>query len=263
MSRRNYRFVWLPTAAICALAAACSSPPDPSSKQLSGRMSADARARIAAAAEASGDEDLALSMYAAASAEEPTNSQLQLHYADILVRSGKIGPARDVLTKGLASASDPMQIRRGLGALDVLSGRNEQGIAELDKVLTVHPADVRALVDKAVALDLLGKHTEAQQLYSQARAVAPDDPVIANNLALSMALQGQVREARDLLLPFKEADNLPERVKVTMRILSGASGEAGPSPQAGDDEIKRMALALVSAGHGGAGDETFPSAAGH
>jgi Flp pilus assembly protein TadD len=191
-------------------------------------------------------------MYAAASADAPANNEFRLRYADMLLRAGKIGPARDLLTRGLATASDPMEIRRGLGAIHVLSGQSGQAIAELDMVLAAHPNDARALVDKAVALDLQGNHADAQRLYIQARSAAPDDAVIANNLALSMALQGRVREARDLLLPYRDAGNAPERVNVTIRILSAAISEQDPSRVAdgaglGDDAIKRMALAFASA----------------
>jgi Flp pilus assembly protein TadD len=241
---------WLSMATVCALLAACASPSASTTKQQSGRMSGEDRERIAAAAEASGDYELALSMYAAASADAPGNSELRLHYAGMLLRTGKIGAARDVLTKGLATASDPMEIRRSLGTILVLSGQSGQAIAELNKVLAVQPNDPRALVDKAVALDLQGNHSEAQRFYLQARQAAPNDPVIANDLALSMALQGRVREARDLLVPFKNAENAPERVKVSLRIISAAIGEQEQprgGGEVGDDAIRRMAVALASA----------------
>ncbi len=219
-------------------------------------MSGEARERIAEAAEASGDHELALSMYAAASADAPANSKFRLRYADMLLRGGQIGPARDLLTQGLATASDPVDIRRGLGAIHVLSGQSGQAIAEFDKVLAAKPNDLRALVDKAIALDLQGNHSEAQRFYLQARQGAPDDPVIANDLALSMALEGRVTEARDLLMPFKDAVSAPERVKVNLRILSEAVGEQKqPRLAAGaemaDDPIRRIVTEFASETHTG------------
>jgi Flp pilus assembly protein TadD len=258
MPQSGLRFMSLPIVAACALLSACASPSSSTAGQKAGQMSGEARERIAEAAEASGDDELALSMYAAASADAPANSKFRLRYADILLRSGKIGPARDLLTQGLATASDPVEIRRGLGAIHVLSGQSGQAIAEFDKVLAAHPNDLRALVDKAIALDLQGNHSEAQRLYLQARQGAPDDPVIANDLALSLALQGRVTEARDLLMPFKDTGNAPERLKVTLRILSAAVGEQEQSSPAvgaevADDAIRRIAMEFASTARTGTG----------
>jgi len=245
----------------CAWLAGCGSP-----APQTGGMSADARERIAGAAEASGDDELAESMYAKASAQSPADTKLRLRYADTLLRASKIDPARDMLTQSLATASDPIEIRRALGALNVMSGQTGPAIVELDKVLAAQPDDPRALVDKAVALDLQGHHPEAQLLYQRARQAAPDDPVIANDLALSMALEGRVREARDLLMPFKDRDHVPERIKVTVRILSSAIGDTGQLRPAGsgagpDYQLIRMAVAFARAERGREQVPNLPHAA--
>ena len=244
-------FSTLPVILAAALLAGCGRPAVTADKTQPASMSVSARERIASAAETSGDDALALSMYAAASKEAPANAQIQLDYADRLARSGQIEPARELLTRSLAVATDPMQIRQGLAMLDVLTGRNEQAVAELDKVLGLKPTDVRALVNKAVALDLQGHHAAAQMLYAQARGAAPEDPVIANDLALSLALDGKMQEAREVLLPFRNAGSLPERVKVTLRVILNTPLANGRPAQPEDEDIRRLSLAL--AGGAGAG----------
>lgn len=232
-----------PIAVICGLLAACAAPSPPQT----GLMSAQSREHIAVAAEASGNTDLAMSMYAQAAAEAPGNSAIHLRYADMLVKAGQIDQAREVLTRSLAAASDPVEVSRGLGIINVLSGLNARAVADLDKVLAAHPKDVPALVDKAVALDLAGQHAEAQALYRIAARLTPDDPAIANNLALSLALDGRTSEAKAVLLPYKGNDALPERMKVTMNILDGAPDETGGG------DVKRLAVALASLPRGGNG----------
>jgi Flp pilus assembly protein TadD len=231
---------YCPVAVMCGLLVACAAPSEPRT----GQMNAQSREHIAVAAEASGNTDLALSMYAEAAAEAPGNSGIRLRYADMLVKNGKVDQARELLTRSLANASDPVEVRRGLGIINVMSGLNTQAITELDHVLTAHPQDVPALVDKAVALDLAGKHAEAQAIYRIAQGLTPDDPAIANNLALSLALEGRTSDARAVLLPFKGSDAIPERMKVTMKILDEAPN-AEPD-ETGGDEVKRLAVALAS-----------------
>lgn len=227
-------------AMMCGLLAACAAPTPP---QI-GQMNAQSREHIAVAAEASGNTDLAMSMYAEAAAEAPGNSGIQLRYAATLIKAGKIEQARDILTRNLANTSDPVEIRRGLGMIDVMSGLHAQAIAELDKVIAVHPKDVPALVDKAVAMDLAGQHAQAQDIYRIAQGLLPNDPVIANNLALSLALQGRMDEARTVLNPFRDSGALPERMKITMKILDGGADAQPDAPGGGD--IKRLAVALAS-----------------
>ena len=248
MSGHGVRFVW-PTLAIAFVTlAACSTVPSSASNPQAKRMDLAARERVAAAAEASGDIELARSMYAAAAADAPANSEAQLRYATMLLQSGEIGPARELLERSLPTASDPLQIRSGLAMIEIVSGRSQQAIAQLDKVLAAQPRDLRALVNKAVALDINGQHDAAQQLYRRARDYSPNDPVISNDFALSLALQGRLSEAQAVLAPFKDGEHLPKRMQSTIRILAGAAGVPDGDPQPGDEDIKRMSLALAKRG---------------
>jgi Flp pilus assembly protein TadD len=230
---------------MCGLLAACGAPANPQTAQLTPQS----REHIAAAAEASGNTGLAMSMYAEAAAEAPGNSNISLRYAGILMQNGKIDQAREILTRNLAKASDPEDVRRGLGMIDVLSGLHGQAIAELDKVLATHPKDVPALVDKGVALDLAGNHAAAQSIYRAALELTPNDPAIANNLALSLALQGRASEAKAVLLPFRNDTAVPERMKGTMKVLADPSD--GQPDAASGEEVRRLALALASVSRGG------------
>ncbi|WP_245508464.1 tetratricopeptide repeat protein [Bradyrhizobium zhanjiangense] len=61
----------------------------------------------------------------------------------------------------------------------------------LDGVLLAAPGDLRALNAKAVVLDHEGRHQEAQELYRQALAADPANPMLRNNFKLSLALEGK------------------------------------------------------------------------
>ena len=69
---------------------------------------------------------------------------------------------------------------------------------------------MRWLTNKAIALDLLKQHTQAQELYKQALADSPGDPVILSNYGLSLALSGNKAEANKVIAPLiGQADLMP------------------------------------------------------
>src|SRR5580658_10448217 len=104
MQRRGLKAV-LAAASACWLVAGCA-PMQQGDGQTS--MSADSRLLVAAAAEASGDRDMAVSMYAAAAAEAPANTPTQLLCAEGLARNGKMEDAAALLSRRLKTApKDP------------------------------------------------------------------------------------------------------------------------------------------------------------
>ena len=207
------------------------------------------RMRVAQAAEQSGDYSLADSMYASASADAPADAAAQLRYADVLARRGNITQARDLLLRHLDTVSDVTALRHGLGAVYLLMGDSAHAITEFDQVLAAHPNDMRAVVDKAVALDLQGRHADAQTLYRRALAASPGDAVVISDLALSMMLDGRASEATALVAPLKDAGNLPPRVRTNIAIVLAAGGDVDASREvvqdaAAEGEVMRLARAV-------------------
>jgi Flp pilus assembly protein TadD len=145
-------------------------------------LSADARLHVAEAADAAGDADLAISMYTAAAASDPSNVTTQLRCADALARNGKIDQARQILTDRLSTSRGQPDLIRARALIDLVAGQPADAIAGFNEVLAARPGDVRTLVDKAVALDLQKRHADAQVIYRQVLAATPDDSATRNNL---------------------------------------------------------------------------------
>ena len=236
------RLLLRPSIGVCAALMACA-PVDIRRKPT---LSTEARLQVAQAADASGDSDLAISMYTAAAAAEPTNITLQLRCADALARSGKTKQARQMLTERLRSRPGQPDLTRALALIDLIAGQPAQAIAGLDRILASNPGDVRALVDKAVALDLLGQHRAAQAIYSQVLATVPNDPAATNDLAVSLMLEGRTRQALDTLAPLQDADDAPQRLKVNLGILYAATGNVERSQQLLGDRISDGDLSALT-----------------
>jgi Flp pilus assembly protein TadD len=240
----------LAIAASCAITACA-----PSDPRHVSTLSPEARLQLAEAADASGDSDLAITMYSAAAASAPSNVALQLRCADALARSGKIGQARQLLMDRLHQNRGQPDLIRALALVDLVAGQPAEAIAQFDRILARNPRDVRALGDKAVALDLLGQHATAQATYREVLALTPNDPAATNNLAVSMMLEGHIHQALETLEPMQDAGTSPPRLKVNLGILYALNGNAEQSRQllgdfVTDGDLSALTRALSSSGTG-------------
>jgi Flp pilus assembly protein TadD len=232
--------------AVCSALVACTSI----DAQRRSTLNTEVQLRVAEAAAAAGDSDLAISMYTGAAANEPSNIALQLRCADVLARSGKIEQAREMLRERLRTSNRQPDLIRALALIDLVAGQPAQAIAGFDQVLAASPGDIRALVDKAVALDLQGKHAAAQAIYQDVLATAPNDAAARNDLAVSMMLEGRTNQALEMLAPLQDAD-APPRLKVNLGILYAAIGNVERSRQllgerVSDGDLSKLTRALTA-----------------
>jgi Flp pilus assembly protein TadD len=202
--------------------------------------------QVAQAADVSGDTDLAISMYTAAAASEPSNTPLQIRCADALTRAGKIAQARQMLTDRLKTDPGQPDLVRALALVDLVAGQPAQAIAGFDQLLAANPSDVRALVDRGVALDLQGQHAAAQAIYRQVLATQPNDPATTNNLAVSLMMEGRTHEALETLAPLRDVADAPQRLKMNLGILYAASGDTARSRQMLADRISENELTTIT-----------------
>lgn len=243
VQRRGLKMV-LASAAACWLLAGCVASQD--AAQQRAPVNAEARLRVAAAAEASGDRDMAVSMYNAAAAEAPDSAAIQLRCAEGLARNGKVDDADALLMRRLKATPHDPDVLETLGALQVLAGQASQAVQTLGQVLAARPDDVKALTNKAIALDVMQLHAEAQGLYRRALMLSPGDPAISNDLALSLMLSGQPEEARRVLSPFRDVEGLPERMRINLGILDAAGGHAEEAQELLGSHIDAASLATLT-----------------
>jgi Flp pilus assembly protein TadD len=209
-------------------------------------LTPEARLQVAEAADAAGDSDLAISMYTAAVADNPGNIGLQLRCADALARKGRIGEARDLLADRLRAQPGQPDLTRAIALIDLVAGQLDQAIGGLDQVLAANPGDTRALVDKAVALDLQGQHAAAQSIYRGVLAGSPNDAATRNNLALSLMLEGQARQALETLAPMQGVDSSPQRLRINLGILYAANGNTERSRELLGNRVSEAELSALT-----------------
>jgi len=183
------------------------------------------RLRVAGTAEAQGQMDVALSMYAAAAANEPGNAQVQSRFATALTRSGNRPQAERILAAALERRPDERGLMMQLARMRLQSGQAGEALTLFDRVLAADSRSPEALDGRGVALDLMGRHPEAQDSYRRAQALSPNSVAIANNLGLSLLLDGRPDEARAVLEPLARRADATERVTANYGISLAATGD--------------------------------------
>lgn len=212
----------------------------------SGGLTASSRLNVAAAAEEAGDRQTAAGMYLAAANEAETDAAVQVRCGEGLVRLGRLDDAQALLDSRIKGGMRDGDVLRTLGAVQVMAGRPAAAVQSLSAALAVRPDDGKAMVDKAVALDILQQHEAAQVLYRQALALAPNDATVSNDLALSLMLSGRVAEAEAVLAPFHDTAGLPERMRTNLGIVAAASGHAADAAALLGSRIAAADLATLT-----------------
>jgi Flp pilus assembly protein TadD len=211
----------------------------PSSHQTD--VDVDARLRFADSVAESGNPEMAVSMYQRAAAEAPADIKMQVRSADAVARLGQPTTAQAMLTAALHTSPGQPALLHALGRTYIVSDQPARSLPVFDGLLAHNPNDVTALVDKAIALDLLNRHAEAQDCYTRAMRLAPDDPVVRTNYALSRALQGHLAEATAMVRPLSGRTDLPERVRTNVGLIYAAAGDTVDSEQVLSDRASNDA----------------------
>ena len=76
-----------------------------------------------------------------------------------------------------------------------------------------------------IALDMQGRHADAQARYRQGIALAPDFQALRNNLGLSLAISGQVQDAIAMLTPISSGMQADGRVRQNLAFAYAMAGD--------------------------------------
>lgn len=201
-----------------------------------------ARLNVAMAAEASGNDQMALQLYATALAKDPSDTQAAVRYARSLVNNRQLGLARELLSRQLASHPGHPDLSREFGTIEVMQGQPVAALPRFDTALLKNPNDVRALVNKGIALDMLGRHQEAQELYQRADTLSPDDPAVRSNLAMSLMLSGQTERATEVMQSTPGVAESSPRIRNNMAVMAAANGDMARARQLTAGEISDVEL---------------------
>jgi Flp pilus assembly protein TadD len=169
---------------------------------------------------------------AAAQQANPEDPVAALAHARELRASNAKAEAIAVLDRAAAAkpADRRLQLERGLLALELGDAAKAEKL--LRQAHDARAPDWRLHSALGAALASRGKQQDAQLEFAKALALAPDQPSVLNNLALSYALDGKTAEAEQLLRKAQRSAGRAPQVQENLALVLGLRGRYDESRSA-------------------------------
>lgn len=181
--------------------------------------------KIADAARRDGDFSGAASLYQRAidAGADPYTAHLGL--ADSLAGLGQYDKAIAECRQAAALDKTKADPEVGIGRIALAQHRAAEALSAFEAALALNPGLPAAWNGKGVALDLLGRHGDAQLAYRTGLGSAPDDRVLRNNYGLSLALSGHYQQAVEVLSALAQEQGASSRNRQNLALALGLQGD--------------------------------------
>lgn len=194
----------LAIATLAALLSACSPmrsvQVQPASTAMDDEALRAGELRIAHSALASGDLDVALSLFQRVTAAHPGNADSWLGLGTAHFLGGDFAQARVAYEQAITLDAEQIDAHLGLARMDIHQRRLTEAETRYQAMLARWPDHPVVLAGLGTTYDLMGRSGDAQTVYRRGLAAHPGDPALRSNLGLSLALNGKPREAVNVLL---------------------------------------------------------------
>ena len=197
----------------------------------------------------SGDLVGAEGFYLAAIARDQHDANALVRLGETQLAMGAAERAEQSFRSALALAPGNADAGVGLG-IALLSRGDPQGALAYIKPVAEASRDARVLRNYGVTLDMLGRPDEAQAAYRRGLAQTPADPDLRGNLALSLAISGDMAGAEKEIRAAVNSPNAPERESLNQVMLLAMAGREAEARAAGRQMARPGRVeALIEQGH--------------
>lgn len=167
----------------------------------------------------------------AAARANPGDVEAVMSAARVLRREGDKPGALAMLDSAAAPASNDARLLRDRGLLALELGAVARARDHLQKAVAAGSRDWQTHSGLGAALAASGKPKDAERAFGEALKLAPDNPVILNNMALAMALDGRRGEAEQTLRRAATRGQKESDARVSQNLsLMGRIGERTTKP---------------------------------
>jgi len=135
-----------------------------------------------------GDLAAATASFERATQLDPGDANAFANLGNALRAAGRGEDAERALRRAIALAPDWADPLNGLGALEVARGRAAEGLALFDRALALDPGRHEARLNRAIALDTLGRREDAAAAYREFLAATAREPGFADQRRIAAAL---------------------------------------------------------------------------
>lgn len=157
---------------------------------------------------------------------DPKNLQLGLAYANDLKKLGQDDQRLQVLATLVQYHPQDQKLLTIYGRELAQAGRPQQAQPVLEKAIAAGSTDWKAYSAMGSSLDQESRYSEARDYYQRALKISPGNVAILNNLGMSYALEGNLKQAEATL---KDAAASPQgksepRLRQNLALVVGLQG---------------------------------------
>lgn len=182
--------------------------------------------QTAIAAERNADYLAAASHYDKLVLKRPGDLDLLLGLARNLRYAGRPRQAIGVLEKRMNIHAESARFQLELGKARIAGGEPAAAIGHLETAALKDPKNWSIYSAMGIAYDLTEDFDKAQASYDKALSNSKDNPAVLNNKAVSMASNGDLDGAIDLLTSAGVAARRSPELRQTLALLYGIKGDA-------------------------------------
>lgn len=207
--------------------------------------------KAAEMARARGDAPQAIHDYRDIIKECPDSEKAYIGLGMALIDANAIVEAKNVFDKAIALFPRSSMAYTGLGIVYLMIDQPENSLNSFERALQLNPRNAMALNGYGIALDMFSDHEAAQVNYRAAIELDPYNLSYESNLALSMALQGNVSEAIHTLERLARSPDATPRVRQNLSLAYGLAGDMKMAKKIGrvdlSDDMIRNNISYIEA----------------
>ena len=163
--------------------------------------------------------------------QDQSNVEAAIKYARALRAIGQRAQAVAVLEQAAIRNPQNMPLLGEYGRALAAAGNLQQALDVLGRAHTPDNPDWRILNAQGAVLDQLGRHPEAQQHYTSALKLMPDEPSVLSNLGLSYLLMKDLKRAEDTLRRAAAQPGAEPKVRQNLALVVGLRGKFAEAEQ--------------------------------
>lgn len=169
--------------------------------------------------------------------KDPKDRVAILNFAAALRLNGQADQAVAVMRKGVLAHPKDQEIAAAYGKALAANGEFENALRVIRNAQSAERPDWKLLSAEGAILDQMGQTADARALYEKARLIAPDEPSILNNLALSHLLSGDLPPAEQLLRQAAASPKANSRIRQNLALVIGLQGRFQEAEQVASAEL--------------------------
>ncbi|MBS0385157.1 MAG: tetratricopeptide repeat protein, partial [Proteobacteria bacterium] len=154
----------------------------------------------------------------------PNDLEAAQRFAETLRKAGRADRAVAVAEEALQRFPDDKPLTLTYGLAQIAARHPQQALRPLAVVAAGDTHDWRVRSALGVALDQLGRFTEARQAYQEALAIQPNDAGVLTNLGVSHLMEGDPAGAEPFLRRAMAQPNAPAESRQNLAIAVALQG---------------------------------------